>query len=139
MGFLPPSAEKHRLTGIGEASAASLISALAVNPSTAFLTAGVSGKVLFFILSKVFSWAASVGLVLLNVGAESLLVAAEKSEFDGSYDTAAKLIEEIRKTGRDLTPEEIARIDDQVIETFRKFAKITRKQNDKTFDPYTGG
>lgn len=128
MSIIPPSATKHKLEGIGSASAAAVIAALASNPSTAFLAAGISAKILFFILTKVFSGLASMGLVLLNVGAEKLIVTVEKIDFDGSYKSAEQFIDEIRKTGRELTPEEIKKIDDGVIVTFRKFAKIARKK-----------
>lgn len=128
MPVIPPSAVKHGLSGIGEASASAAIAALSANPSTAFLTAGLSGKILFWILTKVFSGFASMGLVILNVGAEKLAVAADKVEFDGSMESAEKFIEEIRKTGRELTPEEVKKIDDEVIAAFRKFATLARKK-----------
>lgn len=128
MPILPPSASKHNLEGIGEASAAAVIAALAANPSTAFLATGLSAKILFFILTKVFSAFASMGLVLLNVGAEKIAVTVEKIDFDGSYESAEAFINEIRNTGRDLTDEEVKKIDDGVIYTFRKFAKIGRKK-----------
>lgn len=118
---------KHKLDGIGEASASAVLASLAVNPSTLFLTVGVSGKITFFILSKIFSGFASMGLVVLNVGGERLITAFDKVGFDGSLETADKLIEEIRNTGRDMTSEEIKNIDDGVIKQFRKFAKIGRK------------
>lgn len=128
MSIVPPSAEKHDLDGIGDASASAAIAALAANPSTSFLTAGLSGKILFWILSKFFSALASMGLVVLNVGAEKLSTAISKAGYDGSFESAEKLIEEIRNTGRDLTPEEAKAIDDKVIEAFRKFAVIARKK-----------
>lgn len=128
MSIIPPSASKHKLEGIGEASAAAVIAALAANPSTAFLAAGISARILFYILTKVFSGFASMGLVLLNVGADKLIVAVEKIDFDGSFESAEQFIDEIRKTGRDITPEETKKIDDGVIETFRKLAKIARKK-----------
>ena len=128
MPIIPPSAEKFKLEGIGNASAASILAALATNPSTSFLAAGISAKILFWIISKIFSGLASMGIVILNVGAEKLAVALDKVNFDGSLESAEQFIEEIRKTGRELTPEEIKKIDDSVIEQLRKFAKITRKK-----------
>jgi hypothetical protein len=123
---IPSSSTKHNFTGIGNASAAILIAAMSANPALLGLTTGIPGKILFKIFSKIFSTLASMGVVLLNIGAEKLLIAAEKSNFDGSIDSALKLVENIRSTGRDLTPEEIKQIDDKVIEQFRKFAKMTR-------------
>ena len=83
---------------------------------------------MFYLLTQLFSALASLGLVLLNVGAERIITAVDKYGFDGSFETAEKLIEEIRKTGRDLAPEEIKTIDEEVIKQFRKFAKLGRKK-----------
>jgi len=126
----PLSAPKYDLDGIGAASAASVVAALAAYPPTSFLTVGLSGKILFWLLTKFFSRMASGGLVILNVGAEKLLGAIDKANFDGSMEAADRLIEEIRKTGRELTPEETKKIDDEVIVQFRKFAKMTRKKRE---------
>lgn len=105
-----------------------VLASLAANPATVFLTTGVPGKLLFALLSRIFSSLASMGLILLNVGAERLLTAVDKIGYDDSWDTADKLIEEIRKTGRDLTPEEIKSIDEDVIKQFRKFAKLGKNK-----------
>lgn len=128
MGILPPSAEKHDLGGIGGASAATVFAVLAANPATAFLTAGLLGKLVFPFLSKVFSALASSGLVLLNLGAERVAGAIEKSGYDGSMESAERLIEAIHASGRELSPDEIKAIDDKVIDAFRKFGKMTRKR-----------
>lgn len=128
MSLLPPSAEKHKLDGIGGASAAVVFAALSSNPYTAWMTAGIQGKIFFWVCENIFAWLASVGLVLLNVGAENLLAVIDKANFDSSLESAEKFIAEIRKTGRDLTPQEIKEIDDKVIVQFRKFAKIARKR-----------
>lgn len=128
MPILPPSADKHDLGGIGGTSAALVMAALASNPGTTFLTAGILGKIVYWFLSSLFTKLASMGLVLLNVGTEKLLTALYKSNFDGSFESAEKLIAEIRGTGRELTPEETKKIDDDVINQFRKFAKMTRSK-----------
>lgn len=128
MSILPPSADKHQLNGIGQASAASVFAVLAAYPPTAFLTAGFTGKMIYFFLCKIFTSLASMGLVMMNLGAEKLLGAIEKSNYDGSMESAYKLIEEIRRTGRELSAEETQKIDDEVIIQFRKFAKMTRKR-----------
>lgn len=130
MSLLPPSSAKHDLSGIGAASAAVIMAILATNPSTVFLTVGIPGKIVFWILEKIFTRLASSGLVILNVGAEKISVVIDKVKFDGSIESAEKLIAEIRKTGRELTPEEIKAIDDDVIIVFRKFAKIGRRANE---------
>lgn len=128
MSLLPPSAEKHKLDGIGGASAAAVFAALSSSPYTAWMTAGIQGKLFFWFFENVFAWMASVGLVMLNVGAENLLAVIDKANFDNSLEAADRLIAEIRKTGRDLTPQEIKEIDDKVIVQFRKFAKIARRK-----------
>lgn len=128
MPIIPPSGQKHDLSGIGGASAAAIMALLAANPSTTALTVGLGGKIVFWILSKFFSVLSSMGLVLLNVGAERLQVALDKAGFDGSFDDAEKIMEAIRNTGRDLTPEEIKSIDDKVIVQFRKFGRIGRRK-----------
>ena len=128
MAIIPPSAEKHDLSGIGSASAASILAVLSANPSTSFLTVGFLGKVVFFFAEKIFTGLASMGLVILNVGAEKLSAAIDKSNYDGSMRSAFEFIEEIRKTGRELTSEETKKIDDEVITQFRKFAKMTRSR-----------
>lgn len=127
MNPLLPSEEKYEFSGIGSASAAVVFAALAANPTTSWMTVGViPGKIVFYILSRVFSKFASKGVVLLNVGADSLLTAMEKSAFDGSLESSYKLIDEIRSSGRNLTEDETKKIDEQVILQFRKFAKMTR-------------
>lgn len=64
----------------------------------------------------------------MNVGAEKFSAVIDRINFDGSLESAEKLIEEIRRTGKDLTPEEAKAIDDGVIIAFRKFAKIGRRK-----------
>jgi len=127
MGLLLPS-QKHKLDGIGSVTATSVMALLEAYPPTKFLTVGVLGKITYAILKRLFSFMASGGLVSLNLGAEKILGAIEKHDFDGSWESAQKIIDAIRSTGRDLTPEEIVTIDNGVIEAFRKFGKITRKR-----------
>jgi len=119
---------KHKLDGLGEASAAMVLASLAANPPTSFLAVGISGKIVFFILTRIFSGLASLGLVMLNVGAEKLSTIIDKHNFDGSWESAENIINEIRNSGRDMTPEETKKIDDEVIKSFRKFAKLARKK-----------
>ena len=126
MGLLPPSAEKYDFEGIGSASAAGIIALLAANPYTSFLTVGLSGKILYWVLKKFFVALASMGLVLLNVGAEQIATAIDKSGFDGSLDNAYKIIDQLQASGHGLTPEQIKAIDDPVIAQFQRFAKLTR-------------
>lgn len=117
---------RHKFEGIGEASAAVIVATLSANPSTVFLATGIPGKLVFFV-AKIFSmWLASAGLVLLNVGAARLSVIADKNNFDDSWNDAEKLIAEIRSAGRELSDDEIQKIDGPVIDAFRKFASLGR-------------
>ena len=127
MGILLPD-QKYRLDGIGGVSASAVMALLAAYPPTSFLTVGIIGKIVYFILKRLFSFLASGGLVILNLGAERLLGAIEKSNYDGSWESAQKLIDSIRATGREMTTEEIIAIDNGVIAAFRKFGKMTRKR-----------
>ena len=63
---------KHKLSGIGKATAIMVMASLAANPASLFLTVGVPGQILLFILTKIFTPLASMGLVMLNVGAGRL-------------------------------------------------------------------
>ena len=110
---------KHRLEGIGEASAAVVLAALKANPNTSFLSGGIAGKIAFFFLKLLFMFLADLGLIVLNVGAEKLKTIIDQNDFDESFDDAEKLIEKIRSTGRELTEDEIKSIDGPVIDAFR--------------------
>lgn len=129
MSLLLPE-QKHKLEGIGGVSAIGVLTLLASNPSTAPLTTGVAGKIIYYILTQFFSFLASGGLVLMNVGIEKVLTAIDKHGFDGSWDNAQKLIEEIASQHRDMTPDEVTKIDNIVKDAFRKFGKIAKKKKD---------
>jgi hypothetical protein len=119
---------KHKLNGIGGASSAMVLASLASNPGTLFLTQGLSGIIVGWILRKVFSSLASLGLVMANVGVEKLITIVDKIDFDGSFESAEELIKAIQDSGRNLTPEEAATIDQKVIDSFRKFGKLGRRK-----------
>jgi hypothetical protein len=121
-------ANKYSFNGIGAASAKLVLAALAANPGTAFLATGILGTISSKILTKLFSMLASVGLVILNIGAAKVEVIIDSNNFDNSWDSAEKLIGAIRNTGRELTKEEEKAIDDKVIESFRKFASFARQK-----------
>lgn len=121
-------AGKHKLIGIGGASAKLIMAAFAGNPSLAFLSVGLLGKFVSWILTQFFSALASVGLVLLNVGAERIETYLDGKSFDGSLDSAEKMIADIRRQGRELTSAEIKKIDDPVIAAFRRWASFARKK-----------
>jgi len=118
-------ATKYNFDGIGAASASLVIAALATSGNT-WAVAGVSGTIFKWLLTEVFSAAASVGLVLMNVGAEKVEIIIDQNAFDGSWDSAEKLIDAARQAHQDLTPAQIAAIDAPVIGAFRKFASFAR-------------
>lgn len=121
----------YRFSGIGEASASVILAVLMVNPATAYLATGIVGKITFFIC-KIFSmWLASLGLVVMNVGAAKLETIIDGGKFDESWNTAENLIKKIRESGRELTNEEIKQIDDAVIVAFKKFATFGRDKSKK--------
>jgi hypothetical protein len=126
--MLPDALRKHKFSGIGAASAAMVLAALASNPATAWFVVGIPGKVVNWILTWVFTIFASVGLVVLNIGSAKIQTLVDGKKFDGAWDSAEEFIAAIRNAGREMTPEEIKRIDDPVIEAFRKWASFARKK-----------
>jgi len=118
----------YRFTGIGEASAAMVMASLLSNPATAAFATGIQGKVIFFILKIIFMLLASLGLIVLNVTAAKLETIITADKFDGSFDSAERIIKSIRDTGREMTEKEVKDIDQPVIDAFRKFASFGRKK-----------
>ncbi len=106
--------------------AAIILAALAANPTFAFLTAGFLGRTVWFGSKLLVMGGASLGLVVLNVGTEKIEVIMAESGFDGSWDSAQKLIAAIHKQGRELTDAEKIAIDNPVKDAFRRFAKFGR-------------
>lgn len=123
--------DRHSFKGIGAASASLVLAALSTRPELVFLTKGALGKLSYWLLTQIFSRLASVGLVMMNVGVSRIRTAVLKVGFDTSWQSAEKLISEIRAQGRDLTEEEINSIDADVIDAFRKFAQLAGKKKQK--------
>lgn len=121
-------ATKYDFSGIGAAEATLLLAALAANPSTTWLTTGIVGAFMKWLLTCIFSMGASVGLVLLNVGAEKVEGMVDQHGFDGSFDSAEKILAAARDAHQTLTPAQIKAIDDPVIASFRKFGSFARQQ-----------
>ncbi len=92
------------------------------------MTIGLIGKIVFWFLSQSFSMLASLGVVVLNIGAAKVETLIDGNKFDGAWDSAEEFIKAIRDTGREMTPEEIAKIDGPVIDAFRKFASFARRR-----------
>lgn len=103
-----------------------VLAALAGNPSTLWMTVGIPGTVIRWILTQLFSGVASAGLVLMNVGAMKVESVLDKAAWDGSIESAMKILEDIRTQHRDVTPEEAKKIDDEVIKALRKFGRFGR-------------
>lgn len=103
-----------------------VMGAIAANPNLVWLTVGFVGKAVWFGVKLIVMGAASLGLVVLNVGAERIETLQAEAGFDGSWATAQKLIAGITETGRTLTDEEKARIDAPVKAAFRRFARFGR-------------
>ncbi len=122
---------RHQFENIGEASAAMVIAALSSNPSMLFLTKGILGKFTFLVLKILFMYLASIGLIALNVGAEKLKTISDADNFEDSFTNAEAMIKKIRDAGNELTPEQIAEIDNGVIDAFRKFAKLAKPKKEK--------
>jgi len=120
---------KHKFENIGEVNAAIIMAALAANPELAFLTAGISGKIVFQVAKFLCMSMASMGLIVLNVGAAKIETFMDQGNYDGTWDSAEKIISKIRDSGRDLTDEEIRNIDGPVISAFRKFARLGKRKS----------
>ncbi len=108
-----------------------VIAALSSNPSMLFLTKGILGKFTFLVLKILFMYLASIGLIALNVGAEKLKTISDADNFEDSFTNAEAMIKKIRDAGNELTPEQIAEIDNGVIDAFRKFAKLAKPKKEK--------
>lgn len=126
MGLINQPGTKYKFEGIGETLAALVLAGLATNPSLAWLTGGFTGRVVWFGAKLLGMGLASIGLVVLNVGAAKIETIMAENNFDGSWESAQKLISDIRKEGRELTDEEKKRIDGPVKDAFRRFARFGR-------------
>jgi hypothetical protein len=104
------------------------LAGIAGHPQLAWMAAGLPGKLLWLISKCICMGLASVGLVVLNVGTEKLLVIMAESNFDGSWESAQKLIDEVHRQGRELTDAEKKAIDEPVKAAFRRFGRWVRKR-----------
>ena len=128
-------ARKHKFEGIGEATAALAMAALAANPQTVFLTGSFIGKIVWFVIKLLAMGGASIGLVVLNIGAAKVETIIAENNFDGSWASAQKLIAAIKGEGRELTDAEAQRIDGPVKDAFRKFGRFGRARVLEPRDP----
>lgn len=124
MGVFPGTiADKHKFEGIGKAGATGAF--LWLSTSQPWLTSGLLGKIVYWSLTKMFSGAASTGLVLANVGVEAILTHVQEDDFNQAFDEAFKII---NAKGPTLPPEEGKAIDDKVKAALRKFADMSRNK-----------
>jgi len=115
----------YQYEGIGKAGALVIFAWLASTPLV-FLTNGILGKFVFFILTRFCAYLAGKGIMILNIAVADIQIVAQKNDFDGSFDEAFK---EIHGQRDKLTPEQKKAIDDKVIRAFRKFADFGGVRN----------
>lgn len=89
-----------------------------------FLTIGFWGKITHWILSRLYTWLASNGLTLLNVGIANVQVASQKSDWEAAIMEAWAIVD--NKT-KELSDAEKKKIDDKVRSAHRKFASFGTK------------
>ncbi len=126
MSLINQPAFKYKFEGIGEIGAATLMAALALNPQTSWMTAGFVGRISWFIGKLIAMGGASLGLVFVNVGTEKISVILDQGGFDGSWESAQRLLAAARDAGKELTDAEKQAIDDPVRAAFRKFGRFGR-------------
>lgn len=120
---------KYKFEGLGGAQATIIMALLAANPSTLFLTQGILGRIVHFVLKKLGMYLANYGLIFINVGAAAVETMVDAGNYDDAWSDAEKAVKLIRDQGRKLTDEEIKAIDAPVIDAFRKFANFGRVRN----------
>ncbi len=117
---------KYKYEAIAEATAAMILVAIAANPSIAILAQGFLGRVTFFVLKLLCMFLANLGLVILNVGAAKIETIIDGGNFDGSWEQAEEMIKKIQDAGREMSQDEIKKIDQIAIDAFRKFISFGR-------------
>ena len=108
---------KYNFEGLKKLGAAALSSALAGTPLVKF------PSISNFIFEMFTNWLANKGLIVMNVGAYYV---NGKLDVKGLTDAMVRGYEAV-ETGRELTPEEIKKIDDDVIAAARKALPYGRK------------
>ena len=113
---------KYNFEGLKKLGAAALSSALAGTPLVKF------PSVANFIFEMFTNWLANKGLIVMNVGAYYV---NGKLDVKGLTDAIVRGYEAV-ESGRELTPEEIKKIDDDVIAAARKALPYGHKPTPKT-------
>ena len=111
---------KYNFEGIGALGASLMAGALASSPLS-FLVVGIPGKITFWLLTQLNSYLANKGLILLNVGVAKISAYSDRKDFDGTLESAIKIVIE---HGDTLTEAEKRDIDDKVIIAFDKFSSF---------------
>lgn len=111
---------KYEFEGIAKFNAMLVFTALASGPY-AYLTTGILGKFVFFVLKKIGNWIANQGLALANIGIEEIRNPILLDNYDSTMNDA--LNEVLRRKGR-LTDEEKKAIDDKVKDAARNFIRF---------------
>lgn len=113
---------KYDFPGIKKAGAAAIAAVLSSTGWGSSLLAGPFKKVTIKLIEVLVGYLASKGLLIINLGAIYVEGEIDQSRFDKAMDSA---LEAIRL--KNLTPEQIKALDDEVIKAFRNFARVTRK------------
>jgi hypothetical protein len=111
---------RHQFSGIGDKSATLTMMLVAATPLN-FLAIGFWGRITHWILSRLYMWLASNGLVLINVEVSKIQVAAQKSDWEAALKEAWAIVD--NKT-KDLSNAEKKKIDDRVRKAHRRFASF---------------
>jgi hypothetical protein len=122
---------KHDYENIAKGSALLTFAALASSTGLVWLTNGVVGKITMILLTNFYTYLASKGVIMLNLGVNLAEVLADKNTFDGTLDDALKAV---HAQSDKLTPEQKAAIDAKVIVALRDFASY-RMRNDQGAKP----
>lgn len=121
---------KYDFPGIKKAGVKGITLLLAGTSWGAALVAGPFKFVYDFLLELLINFLANKGLMVIDIG-----VFYVGGKFDqGSFDKAMNEGLERVKSGKVLTPAQIKEIDQNVIDAFREFGKVTRYNTD-TFNP----
>lgn len=115
---------KYNFPGIKKYGAKGLMMALgSVSWFAPFMKFPIVGIIVDAAFQLFTNWMANNGLVVLNIGASIVEGEFDQSAFDKGLDKALSEVE--AQHGKPLTPEQQKRIDDAVIEIFRKFAPLS--------------
>lgn len=111
---------KYDFPGIKKFGAAGIKAALSLSPYTAWL---LKAPLLDTLLEAIANWFANQGLIVINLGIIYVDGELDQKAFDKAMDQA---IEKSKVPG--LSDAQKKAIDDDVVQAFRNFARITSQQ-----------